>query len=199
MLGRLARLWRLSLLTAAAALGVAALPSAASASTCVPGPTAPVFAQFGDPAFYFLAPGGSFEGSLSWARSGSASVVSGNEPFMLAGRGDKQSLKLGYGGSVTTPKLCVTRDLPHLRFVAKAVGSGQLDVEVRLYGADGRVTNSSTGSVSPSAHLLWAPSRNVDRKVDQLMASETGYVDVRFKSQGDWLVDDVVVDPYRRG
>ena len=108
MLGRFTRLWRLSLLTAAAALGVAALPSAASASTCVPGPTAPVFAQFGDPAFYFLAPGGSFEGSLSWARSGPVSVVSGNEPFLLAGPLHTKSLRLGDDGSVTTPKFCVT-------------------------------------------------------------------------------------------
>ena len=87
----------------------------------------------------------------------------------------------------------------HLRFVAKATGSGQLDVEVRFYGPDGKVTDSSSGSVSPSDHARWAPSRTVLLKVDKLAAGETGYVDVPFKSQGDWLLDDVFVDPLRRG
>jgi hypothetical protein len=124
--------------------------------------------------------------------------VAGNEPFFLSGLSDRRSLRLGAGGSVTTPKLCVSPELPHLRFVAKASGSGQLDVEVRVYGSNGKVVDSSSGSISPSKHVVWAPSRMVDLKSDNFAAGETGQVTVTFKSQGDWLVDDVFVDPYRR-
>jgi hypothetical protein len=91
----------------------------------------------------------------------------------------------------------VTRNEPYPRFVAKAVGSGQLDVEVRLYDATGQVTDSSSGSVSPSDHNGWQPSKPIFLKTDKLAAGQAGYVDVSFKSQGDWTIDDVFVDPYR--
>jgi hypothetical protein len=124
--------------------------------------------------------------------------VTGNEPFYLTGLSHRKALRLGAGASVTTPELCVSPELPHLRFVAKASGSGQLDVTVRVHGSNGKVIDSSSGSVSPSDHILWRPSRLVDLKSDKFAAGETGVVTVRFASQGDWLVDDVLIDPYRR-
>jgi hypothetical protein len=189
---------RLLALAAVVAAAFATAPTAASAATCTIGSTSQSFARFGDPGWYFLAPGGAFEGSLTWQKSGSVALVAGNEPFLLAGKSHKTSLRLRSGGSVTTPKLCVSPELPHLRFMAKSSGSGQLDVEVRVYGSNGEVTDSSSGGISPSDHLAWAPSRLVSLKRDKFAAGETGLVTVTFKSQGDWLVDDVLVDPYRR-
>jgi hypothetical protein len=171
----------------------AAAPGTAAAAECEYGPTSPVFAQFGDSADYYLAPGGDFE-TLTWSSWGGASLVAGVNPFALAG--GKNSLKLDEGESVRSPLLCVSRDTPHLRFVAKG-SEGQLDVEVRVY-RNGRVTDSSSGGVSTSSHRTWAPSRNVDLKVDSLASGETGAVTVTFRSQGDWLIDDVFIDPYRR-
>jgi hypothetical protein len=192
------RLGRLSGLTAVAALALGAAPAAASAAECSYGPSAPVFAAFGDTAQYYLAPGGSFEGTLGWARSGAA-IVAEADPFRLTGLADTHALRLRAYSWAITPKLCVSPETPHLRFVVKARGSGGLDVEVRLYGSDGEVTDSSSGSVSESDHVGWSPSRTVDLKVDNLAPGETGLVDVRFESKGDWRVDDVFVDPYRRG
>ena len=171
----------------------AAAPSAASAAECEYGPTSRVFAQFGDGADYYLAPGGDFE-SLAWTSWGRPSLVFGSNPYALAG--GIRSLRLDDGEAVRSPRLCVTRDTPHVRFLAKA-DDGQLDVEVRVY-RNGRVTDSSSGSLSPSDHRRWAPSRNIDLKVDDLRRGETGEVTVSFRSQGEWLIDDVYVDPYRR-
>jgi hypothetical protein len=185
---------------AVAALALVAAPAASAATTnpCGTQITAPVFAQFGDLADYYLAPGGSFEGStIPWAKSGAASLAAGNEPWYLAGATNRQALRLQKDAKVTTPKLCVTRNEPYLRFVAKAVGSGQLDVEVRLYDANGQVTDSSSGGVSPSDHNGWRPSKLIFLKTDKLAAGQAGYIDVSFKSQGDWTIDDVFVDPYR--
>ena len=172
----------------------AAAPGTAAAAECEYGPTSPVFAQFGDSADYYLAPGGDFE-SLTWSSWGGPELVEGGNPYALAG--GELSLELEESDSVRSPLLCVSRDTPHLRFVAKG-DDGQLDVEVRSYNKWGRVTDSSSGSISPSDHRRWAASRNVDLKVDSLGYGEVGAVTVTFRSQGDWLIDDVFIDPYRR-
>jgi len=171
----------------------AAAPAAASAEGCEYGPTSRAFALFGDRADYYLAPGGDFE-SLTWTAWGRPSLVYGLNPYSLAG--GMRSLRLDKDEAVRSPLLCVSRDTPHLRFLAKG-GDGQLDVAVRVY-RNGRVTDSSSGSVSPSDHRRWAPSDNIDLKVDSLRRGEIGEVTVSFRSQGDWLIDDVHVDPYRR-
>src|SRR5687767_13195318 len=52
-----------------------------------------VFAPWGDYANYALVPGGSFEaGTPTWAMSGGAKVVAGNEPFYVSSRSDSKSL-----------------------------------------------------------------------------------------------------------
>ena len=186
------------------------------ATSCEPGPTHQAFSVFGDSYFYYLAPGGDFEGSLTWSRTGRVSLVhrSGLESIGLLGDltdllGDsslfegllgESSLGMLKDSRVTTPMLCVTSETPHLRFLARAArGSGQLDAEVRVYNSRGRVTDSSSGSISPSDHRLWRPTRFIDLKTDQLDPGETAYVDMRIRSQGNWLIDDVFIDPYRRG
>jgi hypothetical protein len=196
---KLSRFQRLLTSAGIGLLVAVASPAAAGAAVnceAENGPTTQAFAQFGDYADYFLAPGGDFEGPLSWAGTRTPTIVAGNEPFMLTGFG-VQSLHLGSGDTVTTPKLCVTRDLPHLRFVAKSYG-GQLDVEVRVYNSYGKVTDSSNGSVSESDHRSWRPSRPIELKTDKLRYNETGHVTITFKSSGSWLIDDVLIDPYRR-
>lgn len=173
--------------TASAAVSTCALPEAKTA-----------FAQFGDTSLYFLATGADFEGSLSWGHTGAAALVAGNEPFKLSAATDDQSLRLGPGGVVTMPKMCVTADTPHLRFVAKAVGAGPLEVEVKSFGPDGGAEGSSFTTVSPSDHAVWAPSREVGLRTDALLTGAVGSVIVKFRSQGDWQMDDVFVDPFAR-
>jgi hypothetical protein len=197
---KLSRLQRLLTGVGIAVLVTVGVPATAGASThceVASGTTTQAFAQFGDYADYFLAPGGDFEGPLTWARAQTPTIVDVNEPFMLTGAGE-HALHLGRDDAVTTPRLCVTRDLPHMRFVAKSSGSGQLDVEVRVFNRDGKLTDSSSGSVSPSDHTTWRPSRAVELKTGSLKSDETREVTITFRSQGDWLIDDVLIDPYRR-
>jgi hypothetical protein len=197
---KLSRLQRLLTGVGIGALIAVASPAAAGASVlCEPedGAVSQAFARWGDRADYFLAPGGDFEGPLSWAGTRTPTIVDGNEPFMLTGFGS-HSLQLGSGDTVTTPKLCVTRALPHLRFLARSYG-GQLDVKVDVYTSTGKVTDSSNGSVSSSDHRSWQPSDPILLKTDKLRTNETGHVTITFKaSSGTWLIDDVLIDPYRR-
>src|SRR5690349_1865048 len=91
-------------------LGMLALPGNAFAvssimSSCPTHPVSPPFAQWGDANDYYLAAGGSFEGTadqVGWTLSG-ASLTSGNEPFFVNGSGDGQSLTIAGGGSATSP------------------------------------------------------------------------------------------------
>ena len=82
---------------------------------------------------YNLVPGGYFEaGAAAWSLSGGASVVSGNEPWKVAGAGHSRSLKLTAGRGATSPAICVGLEHPTLRFFAKNNGAllSTLTVEV---------------------------------------------------------------------
>lgn len=193
----------MSVAGAAGAVGAMTLGGGIASATeaCVSPVSKKAFAHFGDTASYFLAPGGAFEGPLTWAHNASAAIVAGNEPFMLNAPTDDQSLRLRPGGTVTTPLMCITPETPHLRFVAKALDSRPLNVRVRFYGRtddDWEVTDVTRGSVSAAGHGQWAPSRNIDLMTHMLAPGTVGYVDVKFKSQGDWQIDDVFVDPFAR-
>jgi hypothetical protein len=188
---KLSRLPRL-LLTIGATMGtLVAMPGAALAAECPVQVTTQAFAQFGDTNEYFLAPGGAFE-ELSWTKFGNVALSPQHDPFDLAE--GSYSVHLTGGESVRSMPICVDRTTPHLRFVAK--GRDQLDVEVRVSYRGS--TDSSSGSVSGSAHREWAPSRFVSLKTDHLAAGESATATVTFRSQGDWRVDNVFVDPYRR-
>ena len=110
----------------------AGLISTGSASYCDPSSTQ-AFGQWGDSARYTLLPNGSFENSsASWALSGGARVVDGNEPFFLRQRTDRHSLYLPQGSSASSATMCFALGDWHLRFVMRNAGSatGSLRVSV---------------------------------------------------------------------
>jgi hypothetical protein len=186
---KLSRMRRLLTSSGVAVAALAAAPAVADA--CEFGPTSRAFAPFGDGNDYYLAPGGDFE-SLTWSSVGEPALVSDVNPFALAG--GTRSLELEPWEGVTSPEMCVSRKTPHLRFVAK--GEGMLFVSVRMW-APGRVTSVSF-TLSPRQHEEWAPSKLVKLWTSGLAEDETALATVSFRSFGDWLIDDVFVDPYRR-
>ena len=91
----------------------------ASAPDCTPKPTTQPFRPWGDSTPYNLAPGGSFEGGAgSWSLTGGASLVTGNEPWKVAGATHSRSLRLPPGATATSPVICVGLEHPTLRFFA---------------------------------------------------------------------------------
>jgi hypothetical protein len=181
--------------TGIALAATAAAPAAASAAECPVVPTTTAFAQFGDANQYFMAPGGSFDSLELWTRFGRVSLRDADS--LLGLTEDTRAVDLDDKEAVASTSFCVDATMPHLRFAAKASGSGQLDVTVKLTFPDGS-TDSSSGSVSPDEHRAWSPSRFVDLKASSIPAGQSASVTVTFRSQGDWLVDDVYIDPYRR-
>jgi hypothetical protein len=156
------------------------------------------FASWGDRSSYFLATGGSFEGSSSWGLSGNAQIVEGNEPFFLNSSSDSHSLLLPPGSTATTPAMCLAALSPHMKVVGKASDGSAVHVDVYATGLLGliRLPVSATIDLGSS----WAPSGQVTLLLQNVLAlTNLGKTSIvfRFSPIGSASVqlDDVYVDP----
>ncbi|MGN6429885.1 MAG: hypothetical protein ACTHNB_04015 [Gaiellaceae bacterium] len=194
----------LGALAAALTLGSAAhagLIGTGSASYCDPTSSQP-FAP-SDMNSYTLLPGGSFEsGSVPWALSGGAKIVSGNETSYLHGRQDSHSLYLPAGGSAMTPTTCFALGDWHSRFMLKNVGSSTGAVRVQVVVPSlvgGWLTVLDGGTVQAGG--TWTPSPRVElllSNVTSLIGTKS--VAFRFTAVGRgaaYQLDDVYLDPWK--
>jgi hypothetical protein len=154
------------------------------------------FQPWGDSANYMLMPGGSFEdGTPSWALTGGAKTVSGNESFFLNSKYDKKSLYMPSGSTATTPTMCFAAGDWHLRFVNK--GSGQVRVTVMVNSLLGLVSVLDGGTVRPGA--TWTPSPRVGlllSNVGGLLTTKA--IAFRFAASGGTSqIDDAYLDPWK--
>ena len=161
-------------------------------------PTTQAFKAFGDPARYFLAPGGDAESSR-WAGAGGASVVAGNG---VLGTGSF-SYGLPQGASVTSGSFCVSLDSPTVRFSVKDPGVAgavlRLDVLwTSPLGATVALPISTVFSGKPGVRLV-DPSLMLTNLAALVGPGRTTSVSLRITAvRGPWQVDDVYVDPYKR-
>lgn len=154
------------------------------------------FQPWGDGSNYMLMPGGSFEdGTPSWALSGGAKPVLGNESFYINSKTDKKSLYMPSGSSATSPTMCFAAGDWHLRFVNK--GSGQVRVTVHVSSLLGLLSVLDGGTVKPGA--TWTPSPKVGlllSNVGGLLTTKA--ISIRLTSSGGTAqVDDVYLDPWK--
>jgi len=187
-------------LGAAVSLGCSASVAGAALISLTPCSSAAVsqpFAPWGDDASYELAPGGDFENSdftsSPWTLSGGASRVAGSETFAATGTFGADSLSLPAGSSGQSPQTCVDAANPTLRFFV--TGSGTAAVSV-VYGALVIPTGVviATGKWTPSPVMLTASL------LPGLLSGGTAQVSIRLTGlTGSPRVDDVFIDPWRRG
>jgi hypothetical protein len=195
-------------LVAATAIVAVALPGAASAgllSTEDPAYCDPNvgqdFARWADLANYRLSPGGAFEaGAPSWALSGGAKAVSGNEPFKL--RSGSRSLYLPKGAVATSPTTCFSFGDWHARFVVRNTGSSsaELEVDILVHDALGILSVLDGGTIR--AGSSWAPSPRISALISNIGAlAGTEAISIRLKAHGTraaFYVDDLFVDPLKK-
>jgi hypothetical protein len=191
-------------ITFVAAPSAQAGPLVASAGNCDAQELSQPFMPWADPASYTLAPDGGFEeAGSSWSLSGGAAVVSGNESYNVRNAGDARSLKLPSGSSATSATMCVGLEHPTLRLFARNTGSplSALKVEVHFEDAVGNVHSLPIGVVG--AGSSWQPTQPmlVTANLLALLPGEKTPVAFEFTPVGlggNWRIDDVYVDPYRR-
>jgi hypothetical protein len=152
------------------------------------------FAAFDDLADYFLAPDGDFSsGATTWDLGG-AEVVEDNEPWNVAGSVAPAALRLTPGASATSPTICVAESDPTMRFFARGTG-GELQVDVMYTDEFGEPQSVAIGTLEADGE--WAPAPPLPITVNTYEMT----VAFRFTAvgEGDWTIDDVYVDPYRKG
>ena len=180
----------------------AGLIGTGSASYCDP-IASQAFSQWGDTSRYTLMPNGGFEsGSASWALSGGARVVSGNEPYFLRQRSDSHSLLLPAGSSAYSATMCFALGDWHLRFLMKNVGSskGSLHVSVIVPSlVGGLLTVLDGGTVTTGGS--WAPSPRLALLLSNVTSLlGTRAVAFRFTPVGSgsaFQIDDAYLDPWK--
>jgi hypothetical protein len=194
---------RLAALLTTALLALAVF--AGSAQACSYSGAKTVFSPWGDQHSYVLAPDGGFEtGGSGWQLNRGAAVVAGNESYNLNGAGDSNSLSLPAGSSAASPPICMAIDTPSFRLVARNSGdpSSQLRVEA-VYKLLGLVRTRTAGTLR--AGSTWTPTQSVSTVLTLSTLVGTlipSAIEIRFTpldSSGQWQVDDVFIDPFRRG
>jgi hypothetical protein len=183
---------RLARTAVAAALAAAVLPAAASAAECPPQATSKPFAPLGDLGDYFLAPGGDFEGTTTWALGAGATVRAADKPIDFAGA---RVLDLAPGASATSPEVCVDTLMPHLRFGTRALDE---DDRLRVEAVDAGSGAATTLGVLDGDDFeegWWVtPEVALAGRLDLAAGSRT--VRLRLTAlRGRWLSDGVYVDP----
>jgi hypothetical protein len=156
------------------------------------------FTNWGDDNSYFMATGGSFEGTNSWKLAGGAAVVSGNEPFYLNSSRDSRSLMLPAGSSATSPAMCLAALSPHMRLIGKASDGSGVHVDVYASGVLGLVRLPVSADIDLSSS--WDASGDVSLLLQNVLAlTNLGRTSIvfRFSPIGSATVqiDDVYVDP----
>ena len=199
-----------SLLSAGAAIAVLGIASASAgaatvSSTCLPA-TTQAFAAAGDTHPYFLLHGGSFEaGTPAWNLAGGAARVAGNNTAGGDPSANTTSLSLPTGSTATSPTVCVTPDAPSIRFYVRNTGSStaKLGVTVLFTLPNGMPASLQVAKLTGTG--VWQPSPAIAFLMNmQAMTSPTGTTNVAFQfrpldANGQWRVDDVYVDPFKRG
>jgi hypothetical protein len=154
------------------------------------------FAPWDDNADYTLMPDGDLSGGgVGWDLDG-AEVVDDNEPWYVHGGDTPAAVRFDDGDQATTPPICITPDHPTMRFfVRNAEGRhGALLVEVVLDDQQAL----PIGVVHADVAEGWAPSPILPT-VANLIDDEVRF---RFRAIGlgsSWVIDDVYVDPYKKG
>ena len=182
---------------ALAATSTTSAPAATTAGCATPA-MAPFLASFGDWRSYFLAPGGSFETrTQAWTLTGGATSTSGSGPLRLGAAA--RSLRLPAGATATSPVFCVDLNYPTFRFFSSR-GNAPLSVDV-IYPALG--TKKPKATTVNGGTPAWSLTKDVSLR-PTLVTRDAGWrmVQLRFiagtGATGDWLVDDVLIDPRMR-
>jgi hypothetical protein len=204
-------LWRHGLI-GAAATAIAMLATAGTANAGVLVKTAQdcseqalssPFAPWGDRHSYTQVDNGGLEdGAAGWTLTGGARVVSGNEPWKVAGAGDSASLELPAGSSAITPPLCVGVEHPTVRFFARKRSGllSTLAVTARVHLSLGPTIDVPFGVLLAGGQWRPSPAYLYLGNLLPLLPGQYTAVSFRFTPLlgGDWQVDDVYVDPMMR-
>jgi len=177
----------LFLLLMAGALAILALPGPAHAAAgCDEQQLTRPFLPWLDVAWYTPVPD-------AWTLDDGAATTAGGGPLS-----PDSALSLPAGSSATTESMCVSLAHPTLRFFARNTGSPTSALAVSVIFRDllGIRRELPVGVVG--AGDSWAPTP-VLPVVANLVSDDVAFSFTPLDARGEWTIDDVYVDPYKKG
>jgi hypothetical protein len=172
----------LFILLMAGAVAIIALPGPAHAADgCDEQPLSRPFLPWLDLAWYTPVPD-------AWTLDDGAAVAADNGPL-----GGAPAVSLPAGSSATTAPLCVSLAHPTVRFFARNTGSRLSALAVSVVFDGGSLPVGVIG-----AGDSWAPSP-VLPVVANLLSRDVAFRFTPLDARGEWTIDDVFVDPYKKG
>lgn len=173
--------------------------AAQAADECTTRTTTKAFSAFGDTNDYFPIGGGTFEsGSLSnFTVTGGVSVTGENEPWRVLGSSHGKSAALPPGATLKAT-FCVQIGEDSMRLFTKSPGiaGGSLSIKATVATAYGSMT--ATLGVGGSSSPAWNPTPSIPLKnVSGPDGKQYVTLLITNNGSGSWLVDDILVDPWR--
>ena len=177
-------------------VGICVAASASQAACSYPD-AEQVFAKWGDANYYELAPDGGFEeGGNGWSFSGGATLVAGNETEFLNGAEDETSLSVPYGGMATSPRVCVDEDTPVFRLMA--LNGGNEGAKLSVIVSYESLGENKARTTDVRAEDEWEPTKPLKLEVDGEVERVARISFTPKDDGGDWLIDDLYIDPFSR-
>jgi hypothetical protein len=185
----------------AGALAVVVGPSTAAqaADECTARTTTKAFAAFGDNNDYFPISGGTFEsGSLSaFTTTGGVSVAGENEPWKVLGSSHSRSAALPPGATLKAT-FCVQINEDSMRLFTKSPSNSGSGLTIKATVATAYGSAAASISVSGSTSSAWAPTPSIPLKnVSGPDGKQYVTLLITNNGSGTWLVDDILVDPWK--
>ena len=162
-----------------------------------------MFKPWADFAYYALVREGTFERLTAWRLADAVRTLD-NETFHVNGDRDRWSLSLPPGSSATSPSMCVGVEHPVIRFFARNPGAATSTLRVHVLYEDATGSSRSALIAELAAGGTWAPTPQIVLVANGFALSSGNQADIRLRfsptgSSGDWRIDGVHVDPYRKG
>ena len=184
-------------------LALAALAFAGSSSAlaagCPPQPLSQTFLPWLDVAWYLPAPDGGFEGGAEdWTLADGAALVDGDNPYLSGER----ALSLPAGSTATTAPMCIGVEHPTIRLFARNTGAPSSTLAVSVVFSDpllGVTRSLPVGLIGAGDD--WSPTPVMPVVVNLLSLLGDQQASFRFTALdagGEWTIDDVYVDPYKK-
>ncbi len=195
------RRWVVAAAVVAIVAGGASVSNAATyeVKPCATRAVTKPFVPWGDTNNYFIAPSGTFEyGAGTWTVAGSAWTVAENEPWRVNGASDWSSMQLLPGSSIRSRSFCVGYDEDSIRlFIRKpGVPGSAITIQVTVTNPNGSGVATYTMS---GESFGWGPSPRINMpNVRDANGQQTVTIEIMpANNPAVWLVDDVMVDPWR--
>jgi hypothetical protein len=198
-------------------------PPGAAPIPCQTRALSKAFSQWGDQNDYFAVTDGTFEaGAASWSLLGGPKVMPGEQaPWKVNGANHNSAMVLPKTSRASAPQTCVVVGEEYVRFFYRAPASRSAYMHVSVTASNSvtalsnSITLQGTGTAGwfvsppiaiPNVRPAWAA-----RNAAQAAANPTvtfapmspheqifQMVNISFRSvNGEWSVDDVMIDPFK--